>query len=399
MRLGGLVVIAGLLLPLRALAGECAEDLEPLRQDARVRDSAGVVIVESPRSAFESRLPWTFGAVPLFAFGAGDETVPEPFGSISNSFRLPDRRVVVVVGRPAGILVFRPDGRFDQGIGGAGEGPGEWRAVTSVWAADDGSIVVFDEVSKALHVYASDGVFRHRTALQVGNGVLPDQAARGPTGGAVVRLSPGVRLESRPFAWTLVHVDEKGVKAGEFARREWGGFVVDERRVDFVGPPLFTQTLVWSRSPRGVVVNTSAAFRLDEIAPGGRLLRSIRVDAPAILVSPAIVQRYFEDWEGRGGGNAARESIAKVGTADSIPLVGKLLTDDVGFFWAAEYNVHRPATPVRRWWVVDPTRGVLGFMDMPEQHEVLAIGRDEIFFRVRNENGVPRLVVLPLLRR
>jgi hypothetical protein len=107
----------------------CA-DAPPLPASS-TRDSAGVTIFESAVPAWASGEGWTVDPEPLLDLSTTGTGEAHEFYRVQAEIRLADGSIVV--GLSAGdIRIFSASGSFLGAVGGRGEGPGEFRTVTSL---------------------------------------------------------------------------------------------------------------------------------------------------------------------------------------------------------------------------------------------------------------------------
>lgn len=121
-----------------------------------VTDSAGVEIVASTAPA------WPGDARPL---GAPEVTIGVVGGAaayqldrVESALRLPDGRIVILNEGSSELRFYDARGRHLRTVGGAGEGPGEYRRLAGAVGVDD-SLLVFDAALARLSVLDLDGVY------------------------------------------------------------------------------------------------------------------------------------------------------------------------------------------------------------------------------------------------
>ena len=80
----------------------------------------------------------------------------------------------------------------------------------------------------------------------------------------------------------------------------------------------------------------------------------------------------------------------------TLPAFTRALVDGDGNVWMEEFRIdpHEAGT----WMVMDPGGRWLGQVTAPAGVEVLQVGRDAVLGRTRDELGVERIAVHPLLR-
>lgn len=110
------------------------------------RDSAGIVIAESPELSPSHLPPWALSPEPLTAIGSFDGPEESQLFRVRGALRLPDGRIAVGNSGTSEIRIFAPDGRFLHSFGGEGEGPGEFSYLALVGLRGD-SLVAVDRSS------------------------------------------------------------------------------------------------------------------------------------------------------------------------------------------------------------------------------------------------------------
>lgn len=112
--------LAGLAAGLLAACGTAAPP-----DAVATRDSAGVRIVENARPVWRTASSWTIARAPSLEVGGPRDS--HPIGQVAGAVWLTGGPLVVA-DRQALILRFHgPEGRLRSVVGGAGEGPGEFR--------------------------------------------------------------------------------------------------------------------------------------------------------------------------------------------------------------------------------------------------------------------------------
>ena len=109
-------------------AGACAEGGGGPEEQAVVRrDSSGVEIVETTRAAWLAGTGRSLSPEPELVIGQLDGEAPYLFGEVTGAVRLDDGSVAVTDNQARELRYFDPSGTFIRAVGGAGEGPSEFR--------------------------------------------------------------------------------------------------------------------------------------------------------------------------------------------------------------------------------------------------------------------------------
>ncbi len=178
--------IAGIALALAGAGCEAAPDSEaPAGAEAagvRVRDSAGVLIVENPRPA-DGPSPRGELVQPARRVFGTDTEGPELFGGVSARLH-PNGSLWISELQTQEIRVFDPgSGAHLFTIGGKGDGPGEFRQSWSLGFDAQGSAYVYDFRHRRLSVFSESGELRrsHPMPSSLGFGPRPDHVTRAGT--------------------------------------------------------------------------------------------------------------------------------------------------------------------------------------------------------------------------
>lgn len=125
--------------------------------DTLVVDSAGVEIVTSAPPVSGGRC--ILGDEPILALGAIEGEDPYLFHQVRDAARLSDGSVAVVDGGSREIRLFAGTGEHLLSMGGAGEGPGEFRGPWLVWVMPGDTLWASDYMPWRFNVFSRLGVF------------------------------------------------------------------------------------------------------------------------------------------------------------------------------------------------------------------------------------------------
>lgn len=226
-------------------------------QNATVRDSAGIEIVENHSPRHGTRF-WTVNPQPRITIGGpGGDATPGDSSFlawiIADMGRLSDGRVAVLSLGEKRLLLFEPSGKLSSWIGRAGEGPGEFR------------------YPRQLQVLAGD-----KLPLPDGSFIVevPQQSSQ----------LPPVEVLFRPSR-RFMRVDS-AYAAHSFGHRE----AEEQMRIKFppVWPfPLFPVAphIAVGGSPWSVYISNGDRNEVQEFSPAGVLQRVIRRTADPIAIT------------------------------------------------------------------------------------------------------------------
>ena len=206
-----------------AICTAACSDVARWEAETTVVDSAGVEIVTS--DPLNSDATCILGDEPMVAIGAIEGEDPYLFHQIRDAALLSDGSVAVVDGGSREVRVFSGTGVHLRSMGGAGEGPGEFRGPWLLWVMPGDTLWASDympwrfnvfsrlgEFSRAvqpdpyqLHAFVRGGVLANGTSINVTQAMAPPGGeettllvlAHGPDGALTdtVASLPGSRFE------------------------------------------------------------------------------------------------------------------------------------------------------------------------------------------------------------
>ena len=217
------------------------------------RDSAGIRITESSRPVWTAERYWCVEAEPAWSFGlAGAETAgAPPLSGVVGAQTVGD---LIVFGNrgSAEIMLLDTTGTLLHRFGGRGEGPGELRRITAIYACDDRRIAVAQD--RSVEIFDPLEGFIRRVPAPASERFR----LRGLDGGCRLGLVHGDRripdvgehgYHRQPVLWTgpdLAAVDTATVDSIAGA---W-------TRVNPAGGPLVPRLPPWSPMPSTVLVDS-----------------------------------------------------------------------------------------------------------------------------------------------
>lgn len=389
-------LLVGLSILAAALAGcDDAGDAEP--RAATVRDSAGVMIVESPAALADRLLGWALSAEPEVRIGVVEGDPDYQLSLVTGAASLPDGRIAVVNGGTQEVRFFSPAGEFLQSVGRQGRGPGEFQFPQLLPAPSYDSLLIADFLANRFTFIGSDGGF--------GRFITPAWPPAEPLGW----LGGGSVLMQRSGATATPDTPE-GLITNEItfltASLDGGstGTVAQ-----LPGPRIW----VW-KTPRQIIFTSvpfdgvpSAAVGADEIyiAPGGppevrvygedgalrRVLRIERASEPLARSEwDDLVEAQVADEDTPGEQAALRGRYARMPMPDQKPAFRRVLVDAAG--QAREEHFRADTLAAAGWTVFDRGGTALGTVQTPAGLVVQQIGRDFVLGRARDELDIEYVV-------
>ncbi|MDE2878103.1 SUMF1/EgtB/PvdO family nonheme iron enzyme [Candidatus Palauibacter soopunensis] len=326
MRLSTLVA-AGFVLAIDA----CAPGLEEGFGGLSRRDSAGVAISDNE----SDDAPFAGGAVHLADLMTPDSALTAlPWGVVADPGA---QRVYVADATGARVAVFDGAGAFVEELGRAGEGPGEFRGVSALALAPEGTLVALDARRGVLSRWSRDGEFEGEERLPasywgpgfaVGGGAAADWFAT--VGSATADMSMDQTL--------AVHTP-RGAEPVHVVRRELS--LMELPCVSMPAPKVFAPDAVWASRGDTLWFVNGDGFRIDGYARGAVFASVRRAAAPAIRVTRAMAMASLSFGPGPYGslmrqcGVTAGEVVDATGYEEVLsPIVG-FTHDPAGGLWVS----------------------------------------------------------------
>lgn len=389
-----------------AFVGGCSEAGGPGATEASVRDSLGVAIVEHAAGALAGETESPSGWEADFD---GALVLPGDFFQVAAAVRLDGGRIAVVERGDPRVGFFGPDGTRVGSVGGEGEGPGEFRSITSAhrWPGD--SIVVFDGQLRRLTLFDSSGELGRTFAFEVTEGVpfASLQGVHAEEGSLLAtgftQTPPGGPEDGRRRYQTPAYrFGPDGTLAGvlPLATENESYFEVMENGFRVFQPlfPRFTRLLA---GPDFLLEVTNDTWELRIHTPGGELTRVVRRQgAPARLTEPSrreAIERRLEEDGSLGDGEKFRRTLEAMPVPETLPAFSQVTIDRSGHIWVEDYDpARRPESAA--WTVVDPEGMIAERIQLPRRFRPMEIGEDYLLGVLTDELEVERVVLAPLER-
>ena len=371
--------------------------------EAIVRDSAGVVIVES-RSRIAAPSEWSVGETPTVEIGRTEGAGPEVFGAIQDVIRLGDGRIAVADGMAGEVRLFTADGAHVGGFGRRGEGPGEFSVLWRIFSVRGDSVAAVDNLASRVSIFSPEGVFGRSYSLPWIEGGGPPNVVGALNEGRLLLTAPtapasqDVRSQATVLAYV---VDDAGVvlrQLGEYLDRELGA--------NGLGLGFGGQAIVAAGDSVGWYGHSSH-FSLERLSLDGSVRRIVRLDRATRPVTGEDVseaQRAVEQSLSQQGANRTlMQRIMDTEFAEAHPAHGRALVDEGGYLWVAGYEVPTfGAEPVgsaqESWDVFDSEGRWRTQLDMPVGFRLYQAGEDFVLGVNTDDLGVQRIHLYALSR-
>lgn len=352
--------------------------------------------------------PLEIEAVPALSVGVLGGDLQQEFDRVVRPFVLPDGRLVVPNSGSYDIRVFTSKGEFLEGLGGRGEGPGEFMDLDAAWPRGD-AIEAFDRELRRVTRFLPNGAtevvpISSGEYFDLGLGAAP--LGRGWVLGGVVSAGHGQR-----DLIAVHHFDRDGGHLGELV--SIGGIVRYSAGNLGGGPePLSPRSVVVSDGTylyfgdtlEPVIRRTSAPGMADGEV-GWEPTASLSVRAALDEVIDLAVSEAPAD---EASATRARHEAAPV--PDELSVFWDFLVDPGGFLWIQPYDplAHAFALGGRyvggvgsggAWSVLGTEGRHAGSIEVPEGLELTQITRTSVVGIRRDELGVESVHVHRIHRR
>lgn len=300
-------------------------------------------------------------------------------------------RIVVADAGATAVAVLSPDARLLRWLGGRGEGPGEFAAVTSLQVLGGDTVLVYDRALARVTLFPPDSAQPVQTIALASSGFpAPFWVARSPTGQFVAAYRPPTRAENTgadaqarevvrvlaPDGRTLV-ADSVLVVGTRDALVTRSGTAV--ARLDH---PMGRRALLELRDGLLYHVWTDSAALEVQNLQGEPVWRS------ALPASPVPVTSAEVDSVMAGVRAVFREAL-RGSVPEHWPAVRGLAVDDQGRGWIGLAT--RPGDPAE-WAIVARPGAYQASVRLPYGAEVKAVRGNRIYAVERDELDVPRVV-------
>ena len=406
-------LLCGALAPLAA----CGDNGEARPTPAQLTDSAGVEIVTNPPG---DAVHATIDPEPVLSIGAIDGPDEVLFGRIASVAVDGAGNFIVADGQIGEIRIFDASGAHLQTIGGAGEGPGEFRGLAGAWPTAEGAIVAVDTRLRRITRFGPDGELL-ATATFEGPGerpmIRPIRLA-GP--GAFLSRVQSLDFRSPQSAFTLESLsDPLGTRSEYLVRHDLAGALIDTVATVLAQATLtsgqgsgtnisiqimlvpFSPAPAATASPEGrIAVTTGRSYEFSLYDPFGTLERIVRLAEEP----PVRTDAHLEAWVRGSTGDREPMDNAQVEAAlrryeempmpDRLPAWNSLLIADSGEIWARRFAI-RGAEAVPRD-VFGADGRFLGQVTVPASIRIQHIGDGRLTVIFTDDLGVERVEVYEL---
>ena len=401
-------IVAGI-----AVLSGCAGDAGGVADDAVVRDSAGIRIVESGATAPPLL---SLNPEPLVEIGEVEGAPEYQLHDVQHVTRLSDGTIVIANNGSSEVRFYDGAGRHLHSSGRRGGGPGEFESISLMRRLAGDTVLVWDARNRRVTLLGPDGIHvrdftPEGTDGQVVSGVdaaLEDGTllARGissfPRGSATshrdtVRYSiirgDSVR-ELQPYAGA-----ERSIEI-----QEGGGRVVSI----MISEVAFGRTAHAAAGHGLFYIGSSDTYEVHQYDAGGALRGIIR---SAHVPEQPVTGELFREWGDaalerrersfRESGlefdaAAVRKDVEESQRAPSVPLYADLLADQAGGVWVKDYVMPGPDGRPERWTIFAEDGTRRGAIDLPPRFRPMYVDGDTVAGVITDEYDVQYVRVYTL---
>lgn len=366
-----------------------------------VRDSAGIVIVESAAPAWEEGEGLRLSEEPLVEIGMLDGPEEYQLFRVTGALRLLGGGIAVANSGTHEVRFYDVDGRFLAAAGREGEGPGEFRGIRGIEPYRGDSLVVLDSRLQRLTVLAADGSYGRDVTLQPG----PVNPRLVGTAGEGSFLLTGMFLflpddDPRDLMVDVLRYDARGAFMDTLAQHlYYRAFPVREEGAVYIERARLAPITQFEAAPGGYVVGEGQTYEVARYRPDGALERIDRWRGPDRTVTSEHEARYREDFlaniEDPGARRLAELRLERVPFAEARAAYRLLVAGRDGSLWLREREIPGEEGPAR-WDVLASDGRWLGPIEIPSDLRVLDVGSDWLLALRRDELGIERVQLYAL---
>jgi len=379
---------------------------------SRLRSSASVVLLSltlagcggsGDEARGEEGGSWEIDAEPVLSIGVLDGDAPYLFNRIAAVRLLPDGRIAVADGGSSTVRIFRADGGFERQLGREGQGPGEFRFLTSLRVVRPDTLVVHDWGNQRL------------SRLLVSGELIGSHTLRGEDGLPETYLG-SVGPDAHVFSWIKsgqrralgATPTSDSVRFG-LVRQDtlWSIWATEPgmRRVAVpgygTGPLPFSPHVVSAMVGDTLFYTNGLGGLIRATGPGGDPVRSFSV--PLEPWTPREASARLEPRLDSADGDRFLVMMEMAG-ASQIPTISDMLADPESNLWIKRYepatdshSIGRPRTG-GEWLVVSTDGRVVAKVTVPDGFRLMEISRDRVAGVMRDALDVERVLVFDLRR-
>lgn len=363
-------------------------------------------VADTAAPALPATAAWSLDPSPQVEIGVAQGPTEYQFERIVGVVMLSGSRLVVADGGASEIRVYDAAGKFVRADGRPGDGPGEYRQISSIGVGPGDTLWVYDFGLRRFTLLNAGLMVVRSVTL---SGQLANVGAVAPLadGGFLVReywsshpasdLVPGLRRDSA----ALARVDRAGTLRDTVALVPGREVVISSEG----GRPVMTAPLAarsasmaWLARSGEIVVGDQSGFELKVLGVDGAVRRVLRWSGPELRLEPELAAQALEQRLAdvpRAQRPARQIELEALPRPPQRPAYGDVLTDPAGRIWVAAWA---PSAEPRSWTVLEPDGRLVGEVRMPEGFVPLWIGDEVVAGVHRDDMGVERVRVYGIRR-
>jgi hypothetical protein len=377
---------------------------------AVVTDSAGVVIVQNPEMDLTQ---WQLSQQPLVAIGSETRGDEYQMFRVQGAVRMSDGRIAVANSGTSEVRIYDDTGEFITSSGSDGDGPGEFRAITSLQRLPGDTLFVYDRSLARYSILDPNGGFVRSSSMVggdggpgspmalglFGNGYVPAQQTRGGIFAFVAGEAEDPNTEMSVEFLLLRGPDSGATTIGTYPAQQTR-ITMGEGSISVIRNPLAPETYAVA-DRNALFVGHSGAYeihRYDETGAIDRIVRHV-VHANPITDAEidALIERGKESAPNADAARGIEASYRAMEYPETFPLFDDLLIDQVGWLWVRDYL--RPTDEIGRWRIYSPDGVMTAQVFAPRDFTLMDAGRDYVLGRLRDELDLERVMLFALTDR
>ncbi len=332
---------------------------------------------------------------------------------------LPDGSVLVPLGSPEEIRIFDSDGDLRRRYGGPGEGPGEFRGLSSAWARGD-TVEAWDSRLARITRFRPDGEIETvHLQYDADHWILSSVVGVASEGWLLNSTVATSLVEGERDSLVVYHFGRDGRQVGDEIARTAG---MDRGRLSSnrTGPlPLSPAAKFSFRSDREgerLYVAETLAPRIEIFDLSGTSVGTVAWepeqswDPDHAFERAGRVAEEGRELPFRGAIQYDPEWVRTTSPPDNVPVFSDFAVDEKGFVWVRPYDPERDAValggspgdgrtgPGGEWRVFSPEGEEVGRVEVPDGLLLHQISSDAVVGVYRDELGVEFVRVYSLKR-
>jgi len=328
----------------------------------------------------------------------GDESVQ--FFGVTGGIRLPDGRIAVLNSGSSTIRIFDPQGRLLHEFGGAGDGPGEFRSLSSVHLLHGDTVLIWDSRRPGYSIFTSSGAHLGSQALRPPGTQQLQSLSPLPDGRLLLRTyaspltqdpvrSEGIHRDSAP----LLIFNRQGTvvdTVGVFPSQETA--IIQMAGRSGVGMVPFGRSCWTDVRGHSIILGIADDLAVSVLNLEGGVEEIYRIPGVDLALREEDRDWFAERLSERASSPEERQMVGVVMASLPFPqrkaAYNGMTVDGDGNIWLRTGRHFPPEAPSPEWTVISNEGVLLGTLSLPPALEPLQIGSDFILGVWKDELGV-----------